>query len=320
MKKHTALVAITSVIVMTTTGCNRNHEYDTVLKETYIHEYGVPVTKSDWKEQGEEGKVVKQQKDGVTVTQSYSKGVLSGETTFSFPNSSTIQRTETYDAGELVAKRVNYASGVPMYEETYDHGMLSLLTKWHEDGTPSATESYEAFRLVKGEYRTPLNVTESEVHDGFGMRITRSNEGDLLSKDTIEEGMMSERITYFANGDPSTITPYHEDKIHGTRLTYLQGGLPHTAEEWTHGKQEGTTVVYQNGEKFAEIPYISGKKEGIEMRFRDGSDVAEEITWRGDIQHGARTLYVDGEAKTEWYHQGEVVSRTAYERMNLPVR
>ena len=89
-------------------------------------------------------------------------------------------------------------------------------------------------------------------------------------------------------------------------------------EQWVQGVQEGTTVVYQNGEKIAEVPYVRCNKHGIEHRYRDGAQLVEEVTWREDIQHGQHKLYIDGETKLEWYHNGELVSRPAFERMNMP--
>ncbi len=318
MKKCTSLGVASLLLLMTATGCRQSNRYGDVVKETYIHKYGVPVAKSDWDEQGKDGKVVKLKKNGVTLTQTYSKGVLNGESTYTFPNSSTIHRVDVYELGELTAKREHFPSGVPMREEMYEQGSLAKLTRWYEDGTPAATETYQAEFLVKGEYRTPMNIAEAHVQNGHGTRVSRSSDGDLLSKDTIQNGEMVERITYFANGDPATITPYVHGEIHGTRLTFLQGGLPNTSEQWTHGRQEGITVVYMNGEKYAEVPYINGKKNGIESRYRDGQLLVEEITWKDNVQHGLRKLHIDGDTKVEWYNQGEVVSRATYERLNLP--
>ncbi len=313
-----AALGLASLLLLVVTGCRQSNQYNEVVKETYIGKYGVPVAKVDWDERGQDGKVVQLRKDGVTLSQTFAKGVLNGEATYTFPNSSTVNRVEIFEQGSLVAKRENYPSGVPMLEEIFEHGTLSKLTRWYEDGTPAATEFYQGSYLERGEYRTPLNIAESSVDNGEGLRICRSSSGDLLSKDTIENGQMVERITFFANGDPETITAYANGQMHGMRLTFQHGGQPNTAEQWIHGKQEGTTVVYLNGEKYAEIPYVKGKKNGTEVRFRNGKDVVEELAWKDDVQHGERKLYIDGEPRSEWYHQGEVVSRTAFERMNLP--
>jgi antitoxin component YwqK of YwqJK toxin-antitoxin module len=315
MKKPLALcILLTTVLV----GCRNASHYNDIVKETYMHKYGVPIPKTDWESQGKEGQIVSLRKDGVTVTASYLHGVQDGVTTYTFPNSSTVQFVETFADGMLVSTRENYPSGIPMKEELYLDCALVQLSQWYEDGTPQANETYQNTFLLSGEYRTLLNVLESRVNDGHGMRICRSTDGELLSKDTIQNGQMTERITFYTNGDPETVTPYANGVIHGTRLTFLQGGVPNTVEQWIQGVQEGTTVLYQNGEKIAEIPYAQGKKNGIEYRYRDGTLLVEELSWKNDIQHGQRKIYIDGETKTEWYHEGELVSRTAFERLNLP--
>ena len=311
-------IAVVSCILFAATGCMNKNQCNDVVKETYIHNYGVPMAKADWEKQGHDGKVVQLKKDGITVTRSLENGVLNGETTYTFPNSSTIHRVEEFRCGICISKRENYPSGVPMREEIYEGINSTKFLRWYSDGSPASTECYEGSLLTKGEYRTPLNAIESSVSNGFGTRICRSSEGDLCFKDVIQNGQMVERITYFQNGDPSTITPYESENIHGMRLTYLPGGLPNTAEQWKCGFQDGITVVYQNGEKYAEVPYHKGRKNGVEYRFRDGSLLVEEVTWRDNLQHGERKIYVDGATTTEWYHQGDLVSRNAFERMNMP--
>lgn len=315
--KLTVLFALASIAL---TGCRSYRQYSDVVKETYIHKYGVPMTQTDWANQGEDGQVVSLRKDGVTVSTSYAKGEIDGPTTYSFPNSSTVQFVETFAHGELVSRRENYPSGVPMREEIFEGGSRTGQLCWYEDGTPKVKETYRDGLLVNGEYRNSLNVLESRVAQGDGVRIYRTESGDLLSKDTIQYGQMIERVTYFAHGDPSTCTPYRNGAIHGTRLTFLPGGLPLTVESWEHGVQEGTTVVYQNGERIAEVPYVAGLKHGTEYRYRDGELLVEEVSWKNDLQHGQRKLHVDGDIKTEWYFEGALVSRSAYDRMCMAKR
>ncbi len=313
--KHFTIFALAS-LSLALGGCRNGNE--DIVQSTYIHKYGVPVAKSDWDAGGKTGKIISLKTDGVTVAKGYVDGVLNGETTYSFSNSSTVQFVEVYEKGELTAKRENYASGVPMCEQLFREDVLVKQTRWYEAGTPTAIETYQGVFLANGEYRTLDNEVEARVQNGEGTRICRSGEGGLISKDTFHAGDMVERITYFQNSDPSTLASYQMGKIHGTRLTYLPGGLPCTLEQWVHGEQQGTTVVYQNGEKYAEVPYIAGKKHGVEVRFRDGEQRVEEITWVEGEQHGKRTLYAEGGAKTQWYHHGELVSRTLFERMNVP--
>lgn len=298
------------------TGC-RGPQNQEIVKEIY-YKYDLPCTKPDWEIRGEDGKIVQLRKDGVSITRSYEQGILHGETSYTFPNASTIAQIDLYENGTLVASQHNYASGIPHTKEHYKNELLTEKTIWYEDGTPSLHELYEEGYLLSGEYRTVLNVVESKVQDGQGTRICRSSEGELLSKDAIKNGELFESVTYFANGDPATITPFEKGQIHGMRLTFLQGGVPQTVEQWENGNQEGLTITYQNGEKLSEAHYHKGKKNGIELRYRDGDLLVEEVNWVKDIQHGPCKYYLDGETKTQWYHQGDIVSRTTFERMNLP--
>ncbi len=300
------------------TGC-RNHYQSDVVKETYVHKYGVPISASDWEKEGQDGKMVQLQKDGVTVTRSFEKGIPHGVTSWSFPNTTTIYREEEHEHGQLTAKREHYLSGMPHREECYDDlGSLSKRMRWYEDGSPAGIETYERGLLITGEYRTPLNSVDSRIQDGTGVRTMRNNDGELIAKDTFFDGEMTERTTFYPNGDPESISPYANGVVNGNRLVYFRGGLPKAIEQWSSGEQHGVTTVFHNGEKFSEVPYIHGQKHGIELRFRDGELLVEEISWLNDHQHGSHKIYVDGSTKVEWYHQGEIVSRPTFERLNPP--
>lgn len=296
------------------TGCQRPCR--DVVTETYVHKYGVPVVKDDWSRNGKDGQIIQLKTDGVTVTRSFSQGILNGITTHSFPNSSTTEMAETYEQGILKSIVKNYQSGMPKIQEKFEDNKLKEVVRWYEDGTPASNESYEFGLIASGEYRTPMNVVESRVQNGIGVRVIRGNDGELLFKDTISNGQMTERTSFFPNGDPSAVTPFEQGKVHGTRVTFLVGGLPHTVEKWVNGQQEGATLVYQNGEKVAEVPYLKGQKHGTEYRYRDGKVVVEEVSWKNGVQHGPRKIIADETERTEWYHQGELVSRPTFERMN----
>lgn len=318
MKMKHSYHVMCATLLLVLCGC-RNEYQGEVVKETYVHKYGVPVSSSDWEKQGQDGQVVQLQKDGVTVVRSYSKGIQTGETTWSFPNSDTVAKREKFSEGHLVALCENYASGNPMQEDQYDaDGQLVKRLRWYEDGTPSAIENYSGDILVAAEYRSPLNIIESRVADGIGIRVCRNNDGELVFQDKIDLGVLIERTNFYSNGDPSSITPFKNGKVCGHRLTFFRGGLPKAIEQWVDDRQEGTTVLYHNGEKVAEVPFLDGKKHGVELRYRDGQTLVEELSWVQDVQHGPHKMYVDGETKVEWYHQGEVVSRPTFERLNPP--
>jgi antitoxin component YwqK of YwqJK toxin-antitoxin module len=314
--KLSLIALLTTGLFLGFTSCSRNLRND-LVKESYVHKYGVPVTKNEWEKQGEEGQVVQVLKDGTTIVRSYQKKVLHGPTTKTFPLSSTIQTVEQYDQGTLTSVTNHYFTGVPKEEEKFHNGVLVQKRAWYEDGVPALIEHYENGFLTTGEYLTELNTVESRVQEGQGVRLVHGYEGTLLFKDLIHNGQMVERVSYFITGEPSSITHYEDNLMHGQRLTFLAGGLPNTVEEWVHGRQEGITTLYQNGEKIAEVPYIRGKKQGIELKFRDGKEVIGEITWVDDVQHGPCKISIDGVEKTDWYYLGTQVSRNTYERMNI---
>src|SRR5690606_18588493 len=97
--------------------------------------------------------------------------------------------------------------------------------------------------------------------------------------DKLEEGILVERTLYYPNGTPKEHVTYNNSIIDGLKKTYLPDGEPATVEEWDNGYQHGLTIIYQHGEKFAEIPYNRGRKDGIERRYRDGKDLFQEVTW-----------------------------------------
>lgn len=303
-------------LALALTGC-RGFRRCEVLQESYVHKYGVPVAKEDFCRNGKNGLVVQLLESGVSVTREYAEGVLQGKTFYTFPHSSVVARVELYEKGSLISKTENYQSGAPLEEERYREALPYERLRWYEDGTPAAVEELSHGLIVSGEYRSMLNEIKARVVDGKGTRLLFAGDGELLYKDAIEGGEMVERIAYLPSGEPSSITPYKGGAVHGTRLTFLPGGLPSTQEEWVQGQQEGTTIVFHCGEKVSEVSYIRGKKEGIERRFRDGKIVVEEVSWKRDVQHGPRKIIIDeNNIKTEWFQQGEVVSRTTYERMN----
>lgn len=287
-----------------------------MVSQTFYHKYGVPVKKDEWQRNGQSGKITEMFADGVAVTHTYKGGVLDGETTYTFPNTSTVEFKELYRNGSLISRLAHYESGVPKREERFEHQELVAVRGWYESGTPALLESYNNGSLISGEYFTLENILEAKVEDGLGKRLVRNNDGELVYKDKIEFGKLTERITFFANGDPSSVTSYLNDQIHGSRLTFLPGGIPSTVESWANGKQEGPMIIYHNGLKFAEIPFVKGEKHGIELRYRDGKEIAEEVSWKRGEQHGPRKIYAGQNTKTQWYHQGELVSRPTYQRLN----
>jgi len=265
-----------------------------VVQQSFIHEYGIEVPQQDWVARGSNGEVITVKNTGVIVCSHYRDGLLHGETTYSFPHSDIVERTERYSHGKLQSEIDHFVSGVPAVEKIHHGSSQCELISWYEDGTPRSTEMIVGDRLVSGEYFSPSHEIESRICNGSGLRIRRGVQGELLSHDQIASGEMVERITFDVTGHPKEITPYQGGKIHGVRRTFLPGGEPNTSEQWAAGLQHGVTVQYRNGQRYAEIPYISGQRHGTERRFRNGEEVCEEVRWRfNERYHESRLILGD---------------------------
>ncbi|MBA3722112.1 MAG: toxin-antitoxin system YwqK family antitoxin [Parachlamydiaceae bacterium] len=305
------------VLLLLSAGCNSRRN-DDVVAETYVHRYGVALPAEEWSERGQHGQVVSTMKDGVVASRNYDSGVLHGETTYSFPHRDTIQRKEIYDQGALKQEVHNYSNGLPSRQVTYNSETNQSVVEWYDNGVPQSREEYENELLQSGEYFTPANLQESTVTNQNGTRVRRDLFGELDSVEEIQDGKMAKRTTYHSNGTPETVTPYMDGKAEGKRLTYLPGGEPSTMEDWKNDKQHGETHVYENGEKYATVPYVYGKKHGVEKRYsNDGQNLAREVTWVKGNMHGPAHTYVDEEVKSsDWYFQNKQVNKQTYDALS----
>jgi antitoxin component YwqK of YwqJK toxin-antitoxin module len=306
-----------ATIALATASCARQYPDDEeyVVDETYFHKYGVVVPVDFWEQSGEHGAVISTMADGVVITRSYCSGLLDGETTYTFPHSSQIQKKEIYSQGTLVKVLELYFDGTPQIETSLDYpspGMKTIST-WYLSGTPRSVEQFRGNQLYSAGYFSSYNQRDASVENYQGTRLVRDEYGQLNSTDTIRDGILETRATYHPNGSPKELTPYQDGIIHGEKRTFHPAGEPNTIEQWVGGQQNGTTVVYLHGEKFAEVPYVDGSRQGIERRYRDGDQLVQEINWNDGQMHGPATNYVGDTEKTEWYYQGILTSKGDYD-------
>jgi antitoxin component YwqK of YwqJK toxin-antitoxin module len=312
---HSLTCSLSAAILIGTVSCHNPPHYNGgVISETYIHKYGVEVHPQDWTARGEHGQVIATRTDGVIVTQTYSGGILDGETSYSFPHDNTIEKIETYRQGALVKEVTNYPSGVPFKEVIFLSPTERKITTWYDHGTPKSIETYQDGILTHGDYYTLNHDLESQVQDGEGSRPVRDEFGQLVSTDTIHNGILTSNTTLHPNGHPKAITPYQSGKIEGERKTFLPGGEPDTIEQWSNGKKNGMTIVFKNGNKWAEVPYVNGVKEGTERQYRDGTTLIKEINWNNDKMHGLSSTYIEGVTQKQWFIQGVPVSKVTFDR------
>lgn len=293
------------------------HSNNGIVEETYIHKYGVAVPAEDWTSRGEHGKVVSTMSNGVVMSKAYSGGILDGEATYSFPHSEVVEKVETYDKGTLVKDMIYYSAETPKQETVYQTNGGKTISSWYDNGTPKSIEDYEAGDLlVYATYYDPNHQKDSGVENRLGIRNVRDQYGQLLSQDTIQDGMMTQRTIYHPNGLPKEITPYQKGIVEGQRKSYMPGGEPNAVEQWVGGKQHGVMTIYQDGEKYAEIPYENGAKNGIEKHFRYGTTVVEEISWVDNKRHGPSTTHIGNSSQTDWYFEGNPVTKGNFDVQN----
>lgn len=299
MKKELSLAAAAVILASCEPSRDPNVYYEkpyTVVDATYVHKYGFEVPPQEWESRGEHGQKITTLNNGVTATQNYSFGQLDGESTFTFPYSSSIERIQKYAKGQLLSDETRYMGDIPKRRiEKLDQGQ-GRITFWYENGAPQSIEVTVNEKLQTGEYFTVTHQSESQITGGNGTRVNRDPFGQLVSKDTFENGEMIERVTFWANGTPKEMLPYKNGIVHGLRRTFYVGGEPNTVEAWVDGRQTGLTLIYQNGEKYAEIPYQNGLKNGVEKRYRDGKELFEEITWVEGYEKGPSRNYKSSHA------------------------
>jgi len=309
-------LATLATLAASLTSCGGRQD-NGVVDQTFVHKYGVAVPSEYWKSSGEDGGVVSTMADGVVVTHNYSSGILDGETTYTYPHSSQLQKSEIYKKGDLVKETEFFFDGTPKRETKYDSPKSGnhTISTWYLNGAPTSIEIYNGDELISGEYFTSTNQRDALVENSQGTRLMRDDFGQLLSRDTIQDGKLSSRISYFPNGSPRETIPYQNGVVEGLKRTFNPAGDPCTVENWSNGMQNGMTVCYNHGEKQSEVPYVNGDKQGIETRYRDGTTKVQEISWNNGSMHGACTSYLGDVVKTEWYYKGKLTTKADYEYM-----
>lgn len=284
----------------------------------YMHRYGMSISREKWLEEGQNGQVITTAKNGVRISQTYYYGVLDGESTWSFPFSSVIEKQKQYSRGQLLKDTVYYPSGITKQELTLDPAEhTSTLKQWYENGQLRSEEKMSGQLLVHATYYDPQGKALSNVSDGQGQRTFKDPFGTLVFTEQFHSGQVELRTSFYPDGSPKEIDPYVNGLVEGQRKTYFPGGEPKTIETWNKGKQEGLTIVFRDGEKYQEIPYIKGYKNGIGHIFKDGAIVVQDLTWKNDQLHGKCTTYIENRPLVEWYFKGRRVTKGYYDSFNF---
>lgn len=308
--------ALITLIGLVLCGCHKNNQDDDVVSQRYIHKYGYAVSKQDWEERDYPGQVITNMRSGVTVTATYEHGMLHGPTTYTYPHSQTVQHFFLYNQGAKV-KEVHYSPlGIPVQERVQLSPSRYAITRWYEEGTPLMIEEYVGDELLDGQYFTLHNDLESRVEKGSGTRLYRDAHGVLLFKETIEQGYATRKETFYPNGAPESIAHYKRGLLHGENKAYAPSGEPLAIEEYVNGKLHGHATYFDHGNKYLEVSYLNGQKNGVEKHFVDGEILTQEVLWENDQRHGPTLFYIDGDIERSWYYAGEQVTHKKFEELS----
>lgn len=292
--------------------CQTNDSIHQVISQTYVHKYGFETSETDWNARDKDGQVVSLLKNGVKVTKSYENGKLHGLTTYTFPNSPVIEKQQLFDEGLLLKEQLNDSQGMPIREEIYEFGNRIIVTLWDEKGVPLSIEEYDDEILTEGKYYTPDHELEASVANGTGERVKRDRSGLLITRDEMIDGKMFCRTTFHPNGNTHTISHYKDYQLHGKQTKYTASGKPLMELNWEDNVLHGDKIIYRNGQKIAVIPYVHGKKQGIEQHFDDLGFLTAEIEWKEDLKHGPTHQHTEEYTDTEWFFKGQSVNAERY--------
>lgn len=308
-------VGLFALSALTLTGCKNNNQSDHVISERYIHKYGYALTKAEWEAKNYPGQVITSLDDGVSITRTYEGGLLHGPTTVTYPHSQVLEQYTLYNQGEKV-KQVSYdPTGMPKKERVQLSPNRYSISMWYHEGSPMSVEEYAGKELLDGQYFSLTNEVETRVEKGAGLRIRRTPEGTLVSKELIEQGYVVKKETFYPNGTPETIAFYYRNQLHGEKRAFASNGEPLSIEEWVGGKLHGKSTYFKNGNRYLEISYLYGQKNGIERHYIDGDILSQEISWENDLKHGPSYTYIDGQEQIQWFHTGQGISKHRFEEL-----
>jgi len=310
------LYFILGAVGLTLIGCGNKKDNDPVVSQRYIHKYGYAVSKDEFENRKYPGQIITLLKNGVTITSNYENGVLHGVSTHTYPHSQTVESYYVYNQGRLVKEILYDISGMPVREEVQLSPTRYSITLWYADGTPMSIEEYTNQELLEGQYFTTHNDVEARVERGKGERICRDIKGVLLYRDQIAEGYVTKHETFFSNGSPESISYFYHEKLNGEKQIFTSNGEPLATKEYINGLLHGKTTLFKNGNKYLEVYYLDGKKNGLEIHYIDGEVISQEILWENDRRHGPSKYYVEGVAQTEYFYDGTLVTENKWRELN----
>lgn len=295
--------------------CQKNNE-NNITKTRFFHKYDIELTEKEWEEQGKTGKIKTILNDKREKIQTYKNGFLDGKTTITYPNSNKINILLLYKNNTLTKKIIYDRNFIPISEIIIENNNKKI-THWYKEGIPLKIEEYENGLLLFAQYFNHKNELESSIKDGNGIRIKRTRDNVLLSKEKIEKGKIVSRTNFHPNNQIQSQTFFKDYMLHGLQTTFSIAGNLLTKTNWHHGKKDGIQLCFRNKKKYLEIPYIHGKKHGVEKEYNIDEKIIKEIHWQNGLRHGSARYYHDEFTDIQWYWKGNPVDLKKFQALEF---
>jgi antitoxin component YwqK of YwqJK toxin-antitoxin module len=313
VKKVVSCLSI--LTLLTLIGCTSDTQ-NNIVSQKYIHKYGFDLTEKEWDDREKDGQIVTIYKDGTKLAQNFSNGILHGSALTTYPHSEIVKNEKIYDQGTLLKEIINDENGIPIREDAFEFDNRKIITLWYESGSPMSIEEYNSNKLIEASYFSATNELEASVENYKGTRIKRDRAGKILNEDEIEDGIVAIRKTFHPNSQLQSITRFKNYELNGLQKKYTVSGKPLMEQTYKDGLLDGNQIHYRNGKVVLEIPFVNGKRHGIERQYDlDGSLIAE-IPWEFDEKHGRERIKHEDYSNLEWFFRGKSVTREEYNELD----
>lgn len=303
-------------ILLTFLSCQSDNNSN-VVSQKFVHKYGFDMSENDWESGLKEGVSTTVLENGITVTNTYNNNLLHGPTTYTFANSSIIEKNYVYDNGTLIKLTSQDKSAMPFKEEVYEPNNRTIITLWDKGGVPISIEQYEDNVLINAKYYKPDNELEASIENGTGVRIKRDRVGEMHYKDSVKKGKLKARTTYHPNGQVKSTMSFNNYLLHGEQINYSESGDQLMTMRWDMGKPDGMKTTYKKSHISSEIPYLKGLKHGIERHYHENGRLAKEIHFENGKKHGSHRTYNDNDTNIQWFYKGKEVSLKKFEEFSF---
>lgn len=100
------------------------------------------------------------------------------------------------------------------------------------------------------------------------------------------------QTTFYKNGNPWVITPYHNCHKHGLEKVYFPSKELAMEKNYVNGEQNGLfKMYYKSGQLESVVEFINNKREGKEYRYYEDGTIKVEFIWKDDRWDGEQKYY-----------------------------